>query len=167
MMTIEYIGNAPPNTYGVRLEHVFTYRVGFDMPPEFIGPTPDGVRITYYVTGGEVEGPRLRGTIRPAGADWFLIRHDGVGVLDMHMTLETDDGALIHATSSGILDHGPDGFRNTLNRQLLPDGSSFQSSSRFLTAHPDYLWLSRLQCIGVGKVFPESGEARCDVYAVR
>lgn len=167
MLTIEYIGNSAPDTYGVRLEHLFTYRVGFDLPPELIGPAPDGVRINFYLTGGELEGPRLRGTIRPLGADWLLVRPDGVGLLDMRMTLEANDGALIFATYQGVLDHGPDGFRNALSGSLLPNGTPFQTAPRLHTAHPDYLWLNRLQCVGIGKMFPEHGEARCDVYAVR
>lgn len=166
MMTIEHIGNAPPDTFGVRLEHLFTYRVGFDLPPELIGPTPDGVRINFTLTGGELEGTRLRGTIRPVGADWLLVRPDGVGMLDMRMTLEADDGALILINSQGVLDHGPGGFTNVRNGIQLPNGTPFQTTPRLHAAHPDYLWLNRLQCIGIGKVFPDHGEARCDVYAV-
>ena len=36
---------------------------------------------------------------------------------------------------------------------------------RFLTAHPDYLWLNRLQCLGVGQVNLESLEVGYDVCA--
>jgi hypothetical protein len=76
------------------------------------------------------------------------------------------DGALIYAPYQGILDHGEDGYRQALSGTLLPNGTSFQVAPRFQTAHPDYAWLNRLQCIGIGQVFPDLGEARCAVYAI-
>ncbi len=51
-----------------------------------------------------------------------------------------------------------EGGRWRLPRRVVP---------RFLTAHPDYLWLNRLQCIGVGQVNLESLEVAYDVYALR
>ena len=47
--------------------------------------------------GGEIDGPRLRGRIRPVGSDRLVVRHDGVGVLDLRATFETDNGAVIDA----------------------------------------------------------------------
>ena len=38
---------------------------------------------------------------------------------------------------------------------------------RFLTADPDYQWLNRLQCMGIGEVNLESLEVGYDVYALR
>jgi hypothetical protein len=35
------------------------------------------------------------------------------------------------------------------------------------TAHPDYTWLNRLQCVGIGEASPERSEVCYDVYAVR
>ena len=35
------------------------------------------------------------------------------------------------------------------------------------TAHPDYLWMNRCLCVGVGEAYLERGEVRYDVYAVR
>ena len=166
MITIEHSSNTPPNTYGITLEHLFSYRVAFDIPPEFIGPAPDGVRINFAFSGGEVTGPRVRGSIRPIGGDWLTVRPDGVGILDMRMTIETDDGATIYVPDLGVLDHGEDGYQNAIQGKLLPNGTPFQVAPRLQTAHPDYLWLNRLQGVGVGKVFPERGEALCDIYAV-
>jgi hypothetical protein len=30
---------------------------------------------------------------------------------------------------------------------------------RYQTSHPDYLWLNRLQCLGIGQAFLERGES--------
>ncbi|MDQ6676125.1 MAG: DUF3237 domain-containing protein [Acidobacteriota bacterium] len=50
------------------------------LPPEVVGPLPDGIRATAYILGGEADGPRLRGTVLPVGGDWILLRTDGVGL---------------------------------------------------------------------------------------
>jgi hypothetical protein len=151
----------------VALEHLFSYRLGLHLPPEVIGPTPEGLRVNFYLAGGEISGPRLRGRIRPVGADWLLVRPDGVGILDLRTTYETEDGAVIHAPFSAVIDLGEDGYNALLRGELAPDGTPFRSVPRYLTAHPDYAWLNRLQCLGIGQVFPTRAEARCDVYAVR
>src|SRR5207248_5230099 len=74
--------------------------------PQKIGDVPHGTRATVPISGGRFEGPRLRGRVVPGGGDWTLLRTDGVLELDLRLTLETDDGALIHMTSFGLR-HGP------------------------------------------------------------
>src|SRR5437762_10464068 len=71
-----------------------------------IGAVPHGSRVTAPIAGGHFEGPRLRGKVLPGGGDWTLLRGDGVLELDLRITLEADDGALIHMTSLGLR-HGP------------------------------------------------------------
>ena len=72
-----------------------------------VGATPHGTRRIAPIGGGVFEGPRLRGTVLPGGsADWLLLRPDGVLELDLRLTLETDDGALISMKSFGVR-HGP------------------------------------------------------------
>lgn len=60
-----------------RLEHIFSYSATLKNPPEVIGPVPGGIRANFYITGGEISGPRLRGTLRPVGGDWLTVRPDG------------------------------------------------------------------------------------------
>src|SRR6476646_5864651 len=67
-----------------------------------IGAVPHGTRVTVPIAGGHFEGPRLRGKVLPGGGDWTLLRGDGVLELAVRLTLETDDGALIHMTSFGL-----------------------------------------------------------------
>jgi hypothetical protein len=160
-------GKPTTTTIDYHLEHLFTYRLGFSLPPEVIGPTPEGLRVTFYLPGGEFAGPRLRGRILPVGGDWLVVRPDGVGILDLRTTFETADGALIYAPFTAVLDLGASGYDDLLNGRLAPDGTPFRSVPRYSTAHPDYAWINRVQCLGIGQVFPSQGEARCDVYAVR
>jgi hypothetical protein len=132
-----------------------------------LGPVPDGLRVIFPLTGGEFDGPHLRGTIRELGDDWLTVQQDGVGRLDLRTMLETADGALIAYSFTGTIDLGESGYDDLLNGQLAPDGTPFRSAVRLETAHPVYAWLNRLQCIGIGQVFPSRGEARCSVYALR
>src|SRR5438034_9647845 len=63
-----------------------------------IGAVPHGTRATVPISGGRFEGPRLRGRVVPGGGDWTLLRTDDVLELDLRLTLQTEDGALIHTT---------------------------------------------------------------------
>src|SRR5258705_14013534 len=71
-------------------------------PPQMLGAVPHGRRVIAPITSGSFEGPRLRGKVLPGGGDWTLLRSDGVLELDLRITLETDDGALISMTSLGL-----------------------------------------------------------------
>jgi hypothetical protein len=57
-----------------RPEYIFSYTVQTRLPPEMIGPTPEGIRVDFYVTGGDVDGPKLKGKFAPFGGDWRWIR---------------------------------------------------------------------------------------------
>src|SRR2546430_14014075 len=75
-------------------------------PPQKIGAIPHGLRSIVPILGGDFEGPSLRGKVMPGGGDWLLLRSDAVLELDLRITLETDDQALIHMTFQGLR-HGP------------------------------------------------------------
>jgi len=148
------------------MDHIFSYSATLDGDMEVIGSTPSGFRINVYVTGGEMAGPRVRGRIRPVGADWLTGREDGVGILDVRATMETHDGALIYCAYQGVADAGEDGYRRFLEGNP-PAKLTIRAVPRFLTAHPDYLWLNRLQCVNVGEVDLQVPIVNYDVYALR
>jgi hypothetical protein len=152
--------------YDYELEHICSYTAHLQAPPEVIGPTPGGLRVNFYVTGGSVTGPRIRGTLRPVGGDWLTIRPDGIGILDVRATIETHDGALIDIAYTGVGDLGEDGYDRFL-RGELPDKVPLHVAPRFLTAQPDYLWLNRFQCINIGDVNLATFEVGYEVYALR
>lgn len=106
-------------------------------PLQKLGETPQGERVTYPIVGGAFDGERLRGKVLPGGSDWTLRRPDGVMELDLRVTLETDDGALIHMTFTGIRDDAHAYFRTV---------------PRFETSAPRYAFLNRLLAIGTGEI---------------
>jgi len=119
--------------------------------PQKIGAGPHGTRVTAPITEGHFEGPRLRGRVLPGGGDWTLLRGDGVLELDLRVTLETDDGALIHMTSLGLR-HGPADVLAALARGEAVDPSTyyFRTLPRFETGHPKYEFLNRLLAVASG-----------------
>jgi hypothetical protein len=147
------------------LEYVMSYTATLK-EPEVIGPLPEGLRLNFYVTGGEVIGPKIKGRVLPVGGDWLTIRSDGVGILDVRATVLTDDGALIYLDYTGALDAGPDGHAKAL-AGTLPDTLPLKVVSRVRTVHPEYLWLNRLQFVQFGEAVLSKLMVRYDVYALR
>jgi len=107
---------------------------------EEIGSTPHGTLSIFPVIGGTFEGERLRGKVLPGGGDWVTARADGTFEVDLRVTLETDDGALIRMTFTGVRDDTNHYFRT------LP---------LFETAAPNYAFLNRLLAVGVGEIRPD------------
>ena len=120
-------------------------------PPQKLGAVPHGTRVIAPITGGTFEGPRLRGKVLPGGGDWLLTRPDGVLELDLRITLETDDGALIYMMSSGLR-HGPPEVLAAMARGESVDPSKyyFRTAIRFETSAPQYAFLNRLIAISSG-----------------
>ena len=119
--------------------------------PQRIGAGPHGMRVTAPITDGHFEGPRLHGKVLAGGGDWTLLRGDGVLELDLRLTLETDDGALIHMTSFGLR-HGPPEVIAAIARGERVDPSTyyFRTTPRFETSHPKYEFLNRLLAVASG-----------------
>ena len=151
--------------FDYELEHLFSYTAILN-PPEVIGPVPEGIRVNFYVTSGEISGPKLYGKLHPVGGDWLTLRTDGVGILDVRATFETQDEALIYVTYTGVGDLGEDGYERFLRGELRST-VPLRGGPRFQTANPDYKWLNRLQCVGIGEANLESLEVSYDVYALR
>src|SRR6266853_1851796 len=114
-------------------------------PPQKLGTVPHGIRSIVPVTGGDFEGPRLRGKVLPGGGDWLLLRPDGVLELDLRITLETDDQALIYMTFQG-----------------LRHGSYFRTLPRFETSADAYAFLNRIVSVGMGEARPDGAVHRID-----
>src|SRR6202023_1404039 len=120
--------------------------------PQSIGAVPHGIRRTVPITGGDFDGPRLRGSVLPgSSADWLLLRPDGVLELDFRATLQTDDGALISMRSFGLR-HGPPDVMEALARGEAVDPATFyfRTTTRFETSHPAAAFLNRRLTVASG-----------------
>ena len=126
-------------------------------PIQELGTTPLGVRRIVPVAGGTFDGERLRGTVlAQANGDWLLMRADSVYQLDVRVTLQTDDGALILMTYRGIRHATPDvSARLASGERVSPDEYYLRTIPLFETSAPQYQWLNNVVAVGVGERLPD------------
>src|SRR5271157_1340751 len=138
------------------LEHLFSYVVSVEKP-QMIGHLPEGIRAIFYVTKGEITGPKLRGRFLPGGGDWLTVRTDGVGILDVRATLERDDqGRRIKMRVSGRL-----GTRAAASRcEFRVDWGPVSEYALMLLYSPTSRWFSRFLSYGVAH-----GESRIGFFS--
>jgi hypothetical protein len=134
--------------------------------PQDLGETPQGRRRIIGITGGRFSGERLSGRVLPGGADWQLIRADGVADLDARYTLETADGALIYVRNRGYR-HAPDAIIKSLSRGENVDPSLYymRTTPRFETGDARYAWLNRIVCVATGA--RRAAAVELDVYEIK
>lgn len=130
-----------------------------------LGNTPYGERRIIDINGGTVEGAKLKGKVLPGGADWQIVRADGVVHLQARYTIETDSGAQIMVDAEGYR-HGPAEVMDRLARDETVDPALyyFRTFMRFETSDPAAAWLNRILAIGRG---PRMNRAvRIEVFEV-
>jgi len=135
-------------------------RITADLEPILdLGRTPYGERRVIHIVGGRFEGPRLQGRIIPGGADWQILRADGVADLRARYTLETDAGELILVRSDGLR-HGPADVIARLARGESVDPSHyyFRTILRFETSSQKLAWLNRILSVARGRREPDAVE---------
>jgi len=136
----------------MNLEYELTYHATLKEPLN-VGPGAYGNRQVFEVTGGVVEGTRLKGRILTGGADWLLIGPDGWGRLDVRAQLVTDDDAAIYLAYYGVIE------LNEKVQAALATGSDteyadqyFRTNPRFETGDPRYLWMNQTLFVAEGRV---------------
>ena len=130
-----------------------------------LGHTPYGDRRIINILGGKVHGPRLSGRILSGGADWQIVRPDGVADLRARYTIETDRGARILVASDGLR-HGPAAVIERLARgePVDPGQYYFRTAMRFETSESSLDWLNRL--IALARGARQQRAVVLDVYEV-
>lgn len=73
--------------------------------PHTVGDTGSGFRRIFPIVGGRAFGPRLNGEVLPVGADWSLVRPDGVTEVHARYAIRTDDGHVVDVLNAGLM-HG-------------------------------------------------------------
>jgi hypothetical protein len=131
-----------------------------------LGDTPLGRRRIIGITGGRFSGERLSGRVLAGGADWQVIRPDGVADLDARYTLETSDGALIYVRNRGYR-HGPPEILRKLSLGEAVDPSLYymRTTPRFETGDARYAWLNRIVCVATGA--RRSAAVELEVFEVK
>jgi Protein of unknown function (DUF3237) len=120
-------------------------------PAQELGDAPQGRRRIIGITGGRFSGERLSGRVLPGGADWQLVRADGVADLDARYTLETADGALIYVRNRGYRHGSPEIIRRLASGEAVdPSLYYMRTTPRFETGDARYAWLNRIICVASG-----------------
>jgi hypothetical protein len=133
--------------------------------PQEIGGACRGTRKILPVTGGKIEGPKIRGKLLPFGADWLITRPDGVQELDVRLTTQTDDGELIYIYYGGLYWDSPEvNSRFDKGEPVDPSEYYFRTTPTFETGSEKYGWLNSIICVGVGKIIP--GGVHYKIYEI-
>ena len=121
------------------------------------GRTPGEGLHFAQVSGGTVDGPRLRGTIRDSGGDWWNGR--GLTVtLDARYVLEaevTDGTAGVEVVNRGIWRADPATFGRMLAGEAVSEEELYyRTAFTFRTEHPQLQWLTESQFVGYARGEP-------------
>ncbi len=129
--------------------------------PLVIGRGPAGERRIVPILGGRITGPRLEGEILPGGADYQLIRADGVAEIEARYTLQLADGALVYVVNRGLRHATPEDMARLLRGEPVPpERVYFRTAPAFETAAPAHAWLMRSLFLGLGERRPDSVQVR-------
>ena len=134
-------------------------------PPILVGRTPLGERRVIPITGGRVSGEAMNGEILPGGADFQLIRPDGVAEIEARYTLKLADGALVYIVNRGLRHAAPEDMARLLRGEPVPpERVYFRTAPVFETASPAHAWLHRSLFLGLGERRPDS--VRVAIHAI-
>jgi len=134
----------------LRTEFAFQIRIDFRERVMF-GETPRGGRGYVPPVGGWIDGPRLKGkVVGHSGADWALVRPDGVLELNAHYMLEAEDGTPIYIQNRGYLyrHDGAGKVRPGPGDVAIP--TYFAITPTFDVPKGPHDWLARTIIVGTG-----------------
>lgn len=133
--------------------------------PTSFGKGALGERRIVPILGGRMTGPRLSGEILPGGADYQLIRADGVAEIEARYTIRCDDGALVYVVNRGLRHASPEDMAKLLRGEFVPpERVYFRTAPAFETSAQQHAWLTRSLFLGLGERRPDSVRVR--IYAL-
>lgn len=133
------------------LEYVFELKVKLN-PPYVVGETPHGLRRIIPIIGGTVTGELVNGEILEGGADWQIVRADGVAELEAHYQFKTDDGVVIYIKNQGIRVASPEvAAKIGKGEPVSPDQYYFRAVPKFEAPKGKYEWMNNaiFVCSGI------------------
>jgi Protein of unknown function (DUF3237) len=137
-----------------KLTLIMTLRVQVGAPME-LGQVPRGRRRIIPILGGTFEGPDFRGKVLAGGADWQIVRADGLAELDTRYALQTEQGSLIYIQNAGMRHAPPDITKKLLAGEAVdPAQVYFKTVPTFETSAAELQWLTRAIFVGTGERYP-------------
>lgn len=128
--------------------------------------------VVNILPGGWVKGPQISGRMISPGGDWIRVMPSGVLRLDVRLTIETDDGALVYMNYGGVVVSSKETNDALARGETLDDKGFpyFIATPQFETSAEKYDWMNRLQGIAkMAKYKRTKAEAfvEYDVFAAR
>lgn len=124
------------------LEYVCELKVKLK-PALVVGETPRGTRRIIPIIGGSFEGPKMKGEILDGGADWQIVRKDGVSELEAHYQIKTDDGVIIYIKNVGLRVATPEVAARIGRGEFVPSSEYyFRAIPKFEAPMGKYDWMN-------------------------
>ncbi|WP_461173349.1 DUF3237 domain-containing protein [Arthrobacter sp. Z1-9] len=125
-------------------------------PPIEVGETPDGFRRIIPIIGGTVEGPELRGTVLPAGADFQLLKSETLTELEAKYVIETEDGERVYVTNFGLRSGAAEDVARLVRGEVVaPELIYFRCTPRMVSTGR-WAWLGSRIIVGTGERHPDA-----------
>ncbi len=99
----------------IRVEEMMRLTVKIAQPYK-VGRIAEGSLQVIPITGGTVSGAEIHGSVVPGGADWSILRNDGLAQVSAKYVLETNDGEFIVIENEGIFDPNGESVIKTIPR---------------------------------------------------
>jgi Protein of unknown function (DUF3237) len=144
-----------PNTAPPGLKPVTTIDVQVG-PIQDLGVMPLGRRRIIPILGGTAQGPRLMGTVVPGGADWQVVRGDGVIELVAHYALKTHDGVAITVVNRGLRHAAPEVMARLAKGEIVDPALVYcRAIPTFEAPDGAYAWMNRSVFLSSVARFPD------------
>ena len=116
-------------------------------------PYGAGERLMVQITGGDIDGPRLKGRILTGGVEWPTYRPDGVGMVDARYTFQSHDGVYINIHNRGYRRAPPDVMKrmNALEDDIDPRDYYIRTTPIFEAPPGPYGWMADHCFVGIGE----------------
>jgi hypothetical protein len=113
-------------------------------PAVSVGQSDSGTRQFIPITGGRFKGDGIQGEVLAGGADWQLVRPDGVVEVHALYSLRTDDGAVIVVDNNGIIVPPP----APASAGAPAPAAYVRTSPQFHAPKGKYDWLNKTVFVG-------------------
>jgi len=150
----------------ISAEYLMTLHAPLDSPQVI----DESLLIFNVIDGGWVKGPEIEGKLIAPGGDWLQLLSDGTLRIDVRLTIETDDGALIYLSYNGVARRTEESISKRERGEVVEsEDMYFITAPTMRTSSERYSWLNHVQCIGK-MIRSKSGDGALveyDIFIVR
>src|SRR5262249_49772716 len=130
-------------------------------PIRDLGETPRGRRRIVPILGGRVFGPRLAASVLAGGADWQIVRPDGIVELEARYSMKTADAVEIAVINRGLRRAEPAVMeRLARGEEVDPALVYCRTMPRFEAPPGPYAWLNRSLFVATVARMPQQVHVR-------